>query len=373
MQKKLIAVAVAGVLGAPALAMAQSSTVQVYGRITFEYSYVDRGAGTEKGDVLQSPGGTSIGFKGEEKLGGGLSTWFQCESSADVLEGGDGFCTRNSALGFKGGFGNVFIGRWDTPFKRAHSLGSVGSESTGVQGNTALTVGNSTGRIGTAGREIWERRQAYTINYHSPKMSGFSVEGAYSSVQATGLAAGAAEPRVLSLGAQYGAGPLAIGLGWEKHQDAGGVGRDDDAWALSAKYKFGAVLVGVTYNKQNYDGTAAAPTANADRQAWSVGAEWNISGPHTIGGSYTDVGDMKGTAGYTPSANLPGAGPNTGAKQWQIAYGYDFSKRTEMRLAYVVTDNDSGTGVYRLNGITNNAATLGEKQTGFSLLMKHKF
>ena len=36
MQKKLIAVAVAGVLGAPALAMAQSSTVQVYGRITFE-------------------------------------------------------------------------------------------------------------------------------------------------------------------------------------------------------------------------------------------------------------------------------------------------------------------------------------------------
>ncbi|MFN7088136.1 MAG: porin, partial [Burkholderiales bacterium] len=111
MQKKLIAIAVAGALGAPALAMAQASTVQVYGRVTAEYGYVDQGSGKPNTDLLQTPGGSAIGFKGEEKLGGGLSAWFQCESSADIRgQNQDGWCSRNSAVGFKGGFGNVYIG-----------------------------------------------------------------------------------------------------------------------------------------------------------------------------------------------------------------------------------------------------------------------
>ena len=43
MQKKLMAVAVAGVLGAPAVALAQTSTVQVFGTMYVEYSYADQG------------------------------------------------------------------------------------------------------------------------------------------------------------------------------------------------------------------------------------------------------------------------------------------------------------------------------------------
>ena len=39
MQKKLMAVAVAGALGAPAVALAQSSTVQVFGTLYVEYAY----------------------------------------------------------------------------------------------------------------------------------------------------------------------------------------------------------------------------------------------------------------------------------------------------------------------------------------------
>ena len=44
MQKKLLAVAVAGALGAPAVAMAQTSTVQIFGTMYIEYSYrLDQG------------------------------------------------------------------------------------------------------------------------------------------------------------------------------------------------------------------------------------------------------------------------------------------------------------------------------------------
>ena len=89
MNKKLLAVAVAGALGSPAVVLAQTSTVQIYGTMYVEYSFADQGSGpgpaflerTEV-DFLQTPG-SNIGFKGEEKLGGGLSAWFQCESTAD--------------------------------------------------------------------------------------------------------------------------------------------------------------------------------------------------------------------------------------------------------------------------------------------------
>ena len=90
MNKKLMAVAVASALAAPAVAMAQStSSVQMYGSIYMEYAFTSPGstaAGAKPAgvDILQAPG-SNIGFKGEEKLGGGMSAWFQCESSADFL------------------------------------------------------------------------------------------------------------------------------------------------------------------------------------------------------------------------------------------------------------------------------------------------
>ena len=43
MQKKLLAVAVAGALAAPAFALAQNATVNVYGRLYAEYSKVNQG------------------------------------------------------------------------------------------------------------------------------------------------------------------------------------------------------------------------------------------------------------------------------------------------------------------------------------------
>ena len=107
MEKKLLAVAVAGLLAAPVIAAAQS-TVQIYGRVTYEWGRADQGPGRPDLDFADTPGGSAIGFKGVEQLGGGLSAWFQCESSADIT-GFDtsSICTRNSAVGFPGGVGDT--------------------------------------------------------------------------------------------------------------------------------------------------------------------------------------------------------------------------------------------------------------------------
>ncbi|MGZ8154345.1 MAG: porin, partial [Burkholderiales bacterium] len=151
MQKKIMAAAVAGALALPAaVTYAQSSTVQIYGRITYEYGFISSMGNREDTDYADSPGGSAIGFRGEEKLGGGLSAWFQCESSADVRAMDQtGFCTRNSAVGFKGGFGNVFLGRWDTPFKRTGAATTVGGGDTGLWGTAFLLVGGSTSTQGS--------------------------------------------------------------------------------------------------------------------------------------------------------------------------------------------------------------------------------
>ena len=60
-----------------------------------------------------------------------------------------GFCTRNSAIGLKGAFGNVRFGRWDTPMKRALNVGTVGATETGLLGMSFMAFGGSGGADAT--------------------------------------------------------------------------------------------------------------------------------------------------------------------------------------------------------------------------------
>ena len=118
MQKKLLAAAVGtalGALAAPA-AMAQNATVNVYGQLYGEFATVNNGAKSaaepyQKYEHWQNPN-SYLGFRGEEKLGGGMSAWFQCEITMDYrgtgnsaitnAQSGGTLCTRNSAIGLKG-------------------------------------------------------------------------------------------------------------------------------------------------------------------------------------------------------------------------------------------------------------------------------
>src|SRR4029450_14027717 len=91
MNKKLVAVAVAGVLAAPLAAQAQTANVTLYGRLTLTMHAV-------KGDAVDpnlpatasaqnrtiyrvNSNSSRLGVRGSEALGGGLSAIFQIESS----------------------------------------------------------------------------------------------------------------------------------------------------------------------------------------------------------------------------------------------------------------------------------------------------
>lgn len=382
MQKKLIAVAVAGALAAPAAVMAQS-TVQMYGSVYMEYAFTDQGASNvapfndpADADVLQAPG-SNIGFKGEEKLGGGMSAWFQCESSADFRGiNQDGFCSRNSAVGFKGGFGNAFVGIWDTPYKRAR-VGQTGARDTGIYGIGHLMDGASTSTTDGGSPGVHARRQRNSINYDTPSFGGFTGMASISSTNAsTALTTNAAnaKERTTSLAGVYRSGPLAIGLGWNQNSKAytaGAANGDESAWHISAAYTFGNGLkLGGSYVSMDAD-TIATPGANAEVDAFHIGVEWKISGPHNVHFGYTDVGDMKGTAGAVMGTRpaVVAAG-STGADMWQIRYQHDLSKRTWAGVGYVQLKNDSNAD-YNLGGLSQRS--LGSKNKALVFNVNHRF
>jgi predicted porin len=391
MNKKLMAVAVAGALAAPAVVFAQASTGQIYGKLTYEWGHADQGSGRPSIDYADSPGGSAIGFKGEEKLGGGLSAWFQCESSADV-RGMDqtGLCTRNSAVGFKGGWGNLHFGRWDTPFKRV--MGSVGAEETGLLGMSFVAFGGSGGADATASndsiqRQRWKRREAGLGYYESPKFNGFQVLAAISSgnFAADSKAVDASfgeEPRIGSLGFGYNNGPIRLGLGYEKHWAFSGTSNtngpalnnvntgDDRGWGISGEYDFGKITVGATYLDTNYE---TGFGRNLKKKTWTIGIEAELSGPHGLEAQYAKAGDSKGNSlvGIGGGNGNPASGPSTGAKDYSIAYTYTFSKRTRVKLGYHKTDNDANAN-YKL-GNTAGALTAGDSQSAFAFHISHKF
>ncbi len=108
MNKKLVAVAIAGLLAAP-LAQAQTANVTLYGRVNMDFEFVNGKyinpypgitqpasctIGPNQGSVngcntinptqfRVSSNSTRFGLRGTESLGGGVNAVFQIESSVD--------------------------------------------------------------------------------------------------------------------------------------------------------------------------------------------------------------------------------------------------------------------------------------------------
>ena len=85
MQKKLLALSVAGALAAPAAALAQ---VEVYGTIHMSLNKMKYGESStglpsvSKFDVASHA--SNVGVRARESLGGGLSAWAQVETNASM-------------------------------------------------------------------------------------------------------------------------------------------------------------------------------------------------------------------------------------------------------------------------------------------------
>lgn len=371
MHKSAMALAVAGALAAPA-AMAQ---VQIGGGIHLQYFQHDSDKPNfEKADVLTTSE-PEIYVRGEEKLGGGLSVWFQCTSSFDVLgvaasntTGAGQWCGRNSGIGFRGDFGNFFFGTWDTPHKLVSNLarGWWGGTNT-LQGGTLTILANgSDSNVPNSGVSFFRRHQR-SINYHSPDWSGFQLQAATSaSNESTAISSGSGidKPRLMSIAGQFRTGPFFAGLGYEQHKNFAAINGTDKSLNAAVGFTFAGMLrVSLLYMQAEYENGAqlgfAGQEVKHDGMAFYL--DWTIAGPHKLYVQYgkrneTEVGGVEGT--------------DSDAEVMGVAYGYSFSKRTQGYVAYNSMENGSAVNSFTL-GTTTTA--LGGKQTAIGVGLRHSF
>ncbi|MES2355942.1 MAG: porin [Pseudomonadota bacterium] len=394
MNKRLIALAVAAAVSAPAVVLADDSTVTLYGTLNMDFENVKAdGAATganipSRNRVTQNS--SNIGFRGAEDLGGGLKAVFQIEQGVNLDTGASSastgsFATRNSKLGLAGGFGEVFFGNWDTPYKLSTVLGGIDAFYTAgiAQYTDVLSGNNSPTTANAANRASFDRRENNSVQYISPNFSGFGFRAAYAANEekTNSAASPQQDPKLWSVSGSYANGPLYVSLAYEKHDEYANTTTEkskDTGVKLSAAYTlFGTTTVGFVAERLEYEGnlatfsglnkTVTLGTADeAKLDAYYVSLQHRM-GPHTIRGAYGWDRGLKLTGG-TGSADA-----NTKAKMFAVGYSYSMSKRTDLYALYAKIKNEDNSSNNFSVGTALPAFGAGADPTGFGVGVRHTF
>jgi predicted porin len=397
MNKKLIALAIASAISAPA--MAATGNVDIYGLLSVGVDSVQNGDNTNDYGALGANVSTHntnrvgrfsdyasrIGFKGSEDLGNGLSAVWQIEQQIamdnNTGNGGafGGANLRNTFLGLKSkDMGTVLGGRYDTPYKVATGRldpfadtlgdynGLVGSATSATTVFTTATVPVFVSKKATAvsAGNYFDQRPSNTVDYISPSWSGLSVAAAYAFGAETATATMVDKnANLYSVAAMYDAGPLFLSAAYEKHNfGSTGVGSmpganntNESAYKIGAGYSIMDFTLGALYEK-----TKDNFNAGANQLGHST---WYLSGKYQMGAVALKAAYGKANSNATA---------DTGAKLYTVGADYSFSKRTTAYALYTQIKNDSN-AAYNFSYNPASGIGAGDKPSGFSLGMKHAF
>lgn len=285
MQRSLIALAVLATLGTSAFA--QSSTVTLYGRVnvTVERQKV----GNASNNWVMQNNASRFGLKGSEDLGGGMKAGFQIEHGFNINNGTQSqgaFWARQSEVNLSGSWGMVRLGNFTSEAYYATSdyIGMHNHE-TGTSSDAFYAyVGRNNGKIA----------------YRTPGIGGATAEIAVTE-------AGPNPDRTIDFAVNYDAGPLHLGLGYEKGN------LNAKQMAGRVLYEMGPLTLGATYQR--------------DTDHWGAGfgnrSNYRFAGMYTIGATelhvnYGHAGDYDKLAG------------DQKANQYTLGLNQNLSKRTKV-------------------------------------------
>jgi predicted porin len=403
MQKKIIALAVAGLVSGAAFAQ---TNVTLYGRLDVGYIYsksdYKKFSGVENGPST-SGGSSRIGLRGEEALGNGLKAIFEAEWGSAFDEGSAAVNARWAYVGLSGNFGRVIAGRLKTPT----DLYAGATSYNGING--LHPVNTLRGKFGTYGSDgfysapasegmgdiLTGSRWNNSIGYTSPNFSGVEVAAVYSfGEKVSGTehrdangdkigygtnnrkAADVSDAAKYGLGVKYANGPLYLMAAYEARQDndnAKPYDGDSDlgfgakGWTVGGSYDFKVVKVYANYYrfKANDNGGFANNQGTDKQSLWSVGLDAPVSSAGTVSLEYAQYKDYLDNR-YNANLGSRKAGDKT--KAFSVGYKHVLSKRTWLYGYVSHFDNDSG-----LNGGWTKTGVEGEKQTNFVTGIVHLF
>jgi predicted porin len=368
MQKKLLAVAVAGALALPGVASAASS-VTITGFFKMSYAYIKlgdfTGTGSSSEDRVQDES-SRIYFRVVEDLGGGLQAIGQVDWRIALDSAVSGASGANWVGLRSKSWGQVTIGRHDLHYIYTEDQSySRGGSLKGT--NTSIIAYSAGGNFAIANAT----RTPNTIVWDSPNWKGFNLKVAYSTnpyaASEGDIGSNASDGYAWNLAPQYNAKNWGIGYSyWVGKNDGYTITR---SWSgttftnaqikttgnrVNAHYQWGGFRVGVVWDqaKIKLQGTAVPvvnpPSTLSKRDAWSIPlrydwGKWSVFGHYSW--AQNDKGDVATSNGL-----------NTKAKMWTIGGAYALSKRTKLALEYAQIKNKENA---QYNLFTSAAGSLG--------------
>lgn len=327
MKKSLIALAAVAASGA---AFAQSS-VTVFGVVDAAVTVYD---GEETVSGLGNSGNSSsrLGFRGVEDLGNGLKAQFWLEGAISNDDGsgvgagaGQGFeFKRRSTVSLLSNYGELRLGRSTTAAYDAVS-----------RYDNFGTVGVGASRVWSTGG--YDNRKSNMVSYYSPDFSGFKFAANY--------AFGEQDQSTWKRGAYYGLsatydnGPLSVGFGAERQNNANPVlGSNTNrltAYGIGGSYNFGVVKLAAAYlNQESQPHPASVASADYDNFLLAVSAPVGAAGE--VKASYNRY-------------EVDGAAEGK-ADQFSLGYVHNLSKRTAVYGTYSYLKNKNGGNNFTLGG-----------------------
>jgi predicted porin len=384
MNKKLVAVAVAGMLAAPLAAQAQTANVTLYGRLNMTMEAVNGQAVDPNLPANAAPvnrtiyrvnsNSSRLGVRGTEALGGGLSAIFQIESGVNADISGGVLASRETFVGLQGTWGTFKMGYFLTPYDDIHPIfGNVPTLTTSILSTASIWAQGSQSNDNGG----YDNRDGNSIRYDSPKIAGFTGSAQLSTWDFSPASGGGGtsygtdaqakrHAYELDLGGYYSNGPFNAGIAYASREKVRGPSFNDWALSIAANWNFGVVKVGGVYERLDYD----TATGSLTRNDWGISATVPI-GPGELYGFYGMAGDGSGSSANGTRVGQIIKGDSTGAAFWEISYTYALSKRTLAYAGFVQTRNDNN-APYNFN-INPYTVVPGANANGFVLGLVHFF
>jgi predicted porin len=392
MNKKLVALAVAGAFALPLAAEAQTGAqVTLYGRANVDLEFIKAsGPGDPSGNTSTvtrvASNSSRFGLRGTEALGGGLTAFFQVENSvawdgnpnASGVGSANTIANRETFAGLQGSYGQLWLGRSLSPYDDTTPIWAAGfNYNTGVFNTSSLWANNSNAPQEAIGG--YDDRYSNSIRWNSPTWSGFTTEVQVATRENTG------HSWAFMPGVFYNNGPIQAGATWSHHDKfrcynaAGtaqapcggapfaGFAAKDDAFTIAGSYDFGPARVALMYEHLKYQ----TPTGDLKRDMFGISSNIPMGGGYWYL-YYGRAGDGKGSASDSESRiNSLVHGSNSGSSNFEIAYRYDLSKRTSVNAGYVrINNQDHANYSFNVNGY---AVAPGGDPSAFVLGFIHNF
>jgi len=399
MKKKLLAVAVAGALAAPGLALAQSSvTISGVFKVSLENLRIGSPgaarAGMNTSENRIADDSSRILFNVVEDLGGGLQAIGQADLRMPMASGNVVAMSGNTHVGLRSAsLGRVIIGRQDVHYGNTESdmsvlAGDLRADSISLLAYMAngVAIANAT-------------RTPNIIHYTTPNFSGFTAIVAYS----TGPTGGATgQPNVSNVGAA-----AAVGATAAQQSDLASTLRKGSAFTFNPNYAASNWQVGYSYWNMKPDGgqTVSASAAQLDQRSnklygsfkiagFKIGLSWDKSKLTGNTGATAGVRTNERTAWSLPISYIMGnngfhfhytkarddkvTAAQDGAKMVALSYQYTLSKRTSVGLTYAKITNDAGAAYNfftstSLGNSAGSAIAAGEDPRLFAGTLRHAF